>query len=176
VNKSPKPDGIPLEFLIGSTGFDRNLAMLERDRPRLERMLWDEKVLAKLPPDKREAAKANARKALSALDTLKKTVLENAQANIATRRNQAERAKGPRVKNSDGRTLADVVAAVANAHPDSAPREVWPHLATAIEEWAGRCDEVRTSAGVAYRYDLGGNDRTLSYRHFSDTLRDLRKR
>lgn len=170
-----EPVPLRLEMLI--KGGRRSLDHLERERPRLERMLWDDAMLSKLPRAKWEETRTAARDALRVHDELRDALHANATANLEARDKQSKRAKAPRVVGDDGRTVKDVVQSLSREHGDAAPREIWPHLRASIEEWTGGgCELVGSATAPSYRYQLNGSDRTLTYRHFAELLRDIRKK
>ncbi len=174
--KAAPAEPVPLRLEMLIKGGRRSLDHLERERPRLERMLWDDAMLSKLPRAKWEATRTAARNALRMHDALRDALHANATANLDARDKQSKRAKAPRVVADDGRTVKDVVRSLSQEHRDAPPREIWPHLRASIEEWTGGCKLVGAATAPSYRYQLNGSDRTLTYRHFAELLRDIRKK
>lgn len=87
---------------------------------------------------------------------------------------QSTKAKLPRGKGDDGRTLGDLIKQLAKHHPDEKPSELWPHLKTAIGDWADCCEERTTDKRTDYLYSHGERSKTISYKQFSERLREAR--
>ena len=105
-------------------------------------------------------------------------------ANVGTQFQEQQNDKSKRkrpVKDDIGRTLDDVISAVARDHPGSRPREIWPHLKVAIGDWSGDAViEIGEAKSRAYKYKRptaeNDSDRTISYEWFAEKLRETRKR
>jgi hypothetical protein len=90
------------------------------------------------------------------------------------RKAQSMKAAKPRGKGDDGRTLGDLIETLAKNHPEENPGEVWPHLKSEIEDWAGDCLEKKIGAKVFYQYTLAERQKTISLKHFSERLRKFK--
>nr|WP_298718767.1 hypothetical protein [uncultured Steroidobacter sp.] len=138
---------IPLAHLFKGEGFRRNFDLLEKEPNR------DERLVA----------------------ALKDEMLRLARETLVHKEIQARKARKPRGKGDDGRTMRDVVADLARGHVGDTPRDLWTHLGSAIESWAGECEEV-DGPPPAYRYpSASGRIKTLTYKHYCDLLRQARK-
>jgi hypothetical protein len=84
---------------------------------------------------------------------------------------QSTKARKPRGKGDDGRTLGDLIQGLARNYPRDKPSEVWPHLKSEIESWAGDCTERNTGGMPSYRYPFADAKKTISYKQFSEHLR-----
>jgi hypothetical protein len=87
---------------------------------------------------------------------------------------QAEKAKKKRGKGDDGRTLGELIQTLTQNHPDAKPSEIWPHLKSMIEEWAGYCDEKTSDTTAFYVYPFGEGSKTISYKQFGDRVREIK--
>jgi hypothetical protein len=85
---------------------------------------------------------------------------------------QREKASKPRGV-IHGRTMSDLITALARQHPNEEPRESWPHMRSAIEDWVGECTETNENT-LRYPYEDG--HRTITFKHFSALLRATRKK
>jgi hypothetical protein len=146
--KSEKVQGIPLEQLFLDKGFKRNLDFMLK----------------------------NPRGSETLLSAIKEELLRNAVANVKRKNIQSENAKKVRGRGDDGRTMHDLIAALARECRDEAPREIWPHLQNAIHDWADGCDSIETGGKLSYEYSSrSGESKSITYKHFSDVLRRARK-
>ena len=89
---------------------------------------------------------------------------------------QSDKAKKPRGKTEDGRTLGDIIKAASLAVEGGKPAEIWPHLRSEIENWAGMCAEKFGPDGEKYyRYPFGDGEKTITFKWFGERLRALKK-
>jgi hypothetical protein len=84
---------------------------------------------------------------------------------------QATKARKPRGKGDDGRTMGELIQGLARNHSGDKPSEVWPHLQSEIEKWFGNCTESKIGKTVSYRYPFADGEKTISYKQFSERLR-----
>ena len=89
------------------------------------------------------------------------------------REHQSKIAKNPRGKGEDGITLGELIANLSQNYLNEKPSEIWPHLKSSIEEWCGGCEENKN--GDVYRYFFKDKAKTISFKHFRDRLRIIRK-
>lgn len=139
---------IPLERLLVGEGARRSYDNLEREARRDERLL----------------------------SAFKDALFSNAAASIERKDAQRQKANRPRGKGDDGRTMRDLIDALAKQHHDEKPREIWPHLGSAIKEWADECEPKTIDGKESYRYQhASGKERTITYKQFCEVLRQARK-
>jgi len=113
------------------------------------------------------------RGAMSIRDAIKheKKILEglgNRQSEL-----QSEKARRPRpVKNDAGDKLDDIITRLALTHSGARPSEVWPHLKTAILEWADTCIEFKTDKADShsYRFEIAQKKHAISFGVFRKKL------
>lgn len=87
---------------------------------------------------------------------------------------QSNRAKKPRGKGEDQRTMGDLIEALKRHHPNDKPSELWPHLKTAIEDWADSCKERTIGTRTEYLYSHGERLKTISFKQFGERLRQFK--
>ncbi|MDR3453791.1 MAG: hypothetical protein P4L96_13495 [Rhodoferax sp.] len=88
----------------------------------------------------------------------------------------ASRKRGKGGTGDDSRTMGDLIATLARTHPNMKPREIWPHLKSAIEDWAGSCEEKTRRHMSVYEYPFDDGRKTISFNHFGERLREARKK
>lgn len=91
------------------------------------------------------------------------------------RDSQSKRARLSRGRGEDGRNLSDLIADLARVHPNDRPREIWPHLRSSLEEWAGACVGKTRETQEVYEYPFGNGRKTIGYKQFSHRLRQARQ-
>lgn len=76
-----------------------------------------------------------------------------------------------------GRTLDDLIQNIHNENPDGKPSELWPHLGSAIEEWAEQCRlRQPVPRNPQYLYSLpDGTEKTISFETFKKRLQVMRR-
>lgn len=89
---------------------------------------------------------------------------------------QSKKAAQPRGKGDDGRTLGDLIKSLAANHSQLKPSEIWPHLKSAIEAWAGPCVEKKIDGRTFYQYCLSEKQRTITYGQFCVRLREFKNK
>jgi hypothetical protein len=79
--------------------------------------------------------------------------------------------------NESGETMEDLIKKIARNHPDERPSELWSHLKSLIEEWAGDCTEIAvTPRNPMYQYQTKtGEDDTIKFETFRKKLAKIRK-
>lgn len=88
---------------------------------------------------------------------------------------QAEKARKPRPTIIDGQSLDDLIRQLR----DMTPAEAWPHLGSAIDQWAGSCKEVRLDENDRQRWSYefqreDGAPDTIGYQSFRKKLSKAR--
>lgn len=87
---------------------------------------------------------------------------------------QSRRAQKPRGKGDDRRTMGDLIQSLHRHHPNEKPSELWPHLRTLIEEWAGTCTERAIGNRTDYLYSRCERMKTISFKQFGERLRQIK--
>jgi hypothetical protein len=101
-------------------------------------------------------------------------------------KSQSARAQKKRGKGDDGRTIEDLVWELDREHPDEKPKALWPHMVTAIKQWAGSAEEKKIKGGekekvyCEYPFHDGKNPfhdgkKTLDYNSFRRKLSTIRR-
>jgi hypothetical protein len=156
-----KPEGIPISDLMRS----------ERALPEHRR---------KLHRKARELAMSTDG-ITNVSEAIEDEYLQLSEADKKRREAQAAKARKPRgaIEGTDGerRTMADLIAKLERDYRGEEPRDVWPHLQRAIEEWAGECERVGTVEKPVYSYPFNGKKdrRTISYKQFRELFRKARE-
>ncbi|MET3132552.1 vacuolar-type H+-ATPase subunit I/STV1 [Oxalobacteraceae bacterium GrIS 1.11] len=88
--------------------------------------------------------------------------------------NQKKASAGRPIKNESDDTLNDVIASLARAHLNEKPSEIWPHLKTAISEWAStEVNETGDKGKDSRKYQFKVDEKmdTISFGVFRKKLR-----
>lgn len=94
--------------------------------------------------------------------------------------NQAARARKPRGKTADGRTIGEIVGKLIRK-PEllgCSAKELWPHFYAALEEAGLDPQEegkVKSGRSAGYSYEYRGRRKSISFKHFANAVSDLRK-
>jgi hypothetical protein len=90
--------------------------------------------------------------------------------NTISKGNQKKASNSRPLKNhddlDDGDSLDDVIARLSRSHPNEKPGKIWPHLKTAIFEWAGtEVSETgdRGKDSRKYQFKVNGKVDTISF-------------
>lgn len=89
---------------------------------------------------------------------------------------QSKKARRSRGRGEYGRNFSDLFSELARKYPSFWPRQTWPHFWSLLEEWAGGdCMKKERGGQEVYEYPFGSRRKTISYKQFSERLRQARK-
>jgi hypothetical protein len=93
---------------------------------------------------------------------------------------QRARAKRPRGRTEDGRTIREIIGRLVSAPEcrDASVKELWPQFFSTLEVLDLGPEEVpapRDRNGAAYRYDARGSQRRITFGRFATIISELRR-
>lgn len=170
-------------FSIGNTGTkewplfvpQEAKAVLKAMRPR--RNMGEHTVVMPITENNPDLAEAHER----AREELRKLTpaIEHGKKHLEGQKKKSQLLR--KIKNDSGETLDEVIEGLAKSHPNDHPKELWPHLKSAILEWScSDCDEVKPDDkkrdSWLYRFTKSdGKVDTITYQTFRKKL-SARKR
>jgi hypothetical protein len=92
---------------------------------------------------------------------------------------QSKRARKPRGKvGDDGKTLNQVIGALALNHPELTAKELWPRCFAQLDELGLSPEEIPYGSGLrksAYRYDTSRGTKRITFGQFSNVVSKTRR-
>lgn len=104
----------------------------------------------------------------------RKNVLADAHGEQYLTQQKAKSKLSRKPKNENGKTIEDLISEIAKNNPEEKPSALWPHLGSAIEQWAGSCTEkTRGPKDPLYEYSLDDEKiKTITYSTFRKKLKE----
>ncbi len=89
--------------------------------------------------------------------------------------NAAKHDRMPKIEDG-GKTIDDLIMQIAKAYPEEKPKDLWPHLKSALDEWAENCTEkTHNPKNPMYEYGtVTGERKTITYETFCKKLRKMK--